>query len=43
MLLIPSDTSIEEFAIYDVEFDFGSLTLHGTQLERTEPVKSGKP
>jgi hypothetical protein len=40
--VIPSETNSEEFAIYDVEFDFGSLTLHGTQLER-KPIKSGKP
>jgi hypothetical protein len=41
--VIPSDTNVEEFAIYDVKFDFGSLTLHGTQLERTEPIRRGKP
>lgn len=40
--VIPSDTKIEEFAIYDVKFDFGSLTLHGRQLERTEPVRGGQ-
>ena len=41
--VIRSDTNIEELAIYDVKFDFGSLTLHGRQLERTKPIRSGKP
>jgi len=41
--VIPSDTNLEEFVIYDVKFDFGSFTLHGGQLEPTEPIRSGKP
>ena len=41
--VIPSDTNLEEFVIYDVKFDFGSFTLHGRQLEPTEPIRTGKP
>ena len=31
--VIPNETGVEEFAMYDVEFSFGTFTLYGTQIE----------
>ena len=31
--VILSDTDIEDFNLYDIEFEFGKLTLYGTQIE----------
>jgi hypothetical protein len=30
--VIPSDTNLEKFNMYHVEFDFGRFTLYGTQI-----------
>lgn len=30
--VMPSDSELDEFAIYEVEFDFGTFTLHATEL-----------
>jgi hypothetical protein len=31
--MIPNDTGVEEFTMYDIQFEFGTRTLYGTQLE----------
>ena len=31
--VIPNDTSLDAFTMYDVEFQFGKFTLYGTQIE----------
>jgi hypothetical protein len=31
--VLPNETGVEEFAMYDVKFSFGTFTLYGTQLE----------
>jgi hypothetical protein len=31
--VILSDTDIEDFTMYDIEFKFGIFTLYGTQIE----------
>jgi hypothetical protein len=31
--VIPSDSGLADFAMYDVRFDFGTFTLYGTQIE----------
>ena len=33
--IIPSDFGLDEFTMYDVEFEFGTFTLYGTQIEPT--------
>lgn len=33
LAVMPSDSKLDEFALYDVKFDFGTFTLHGTQLQ----------
>ena len=33
LAVVPSDSEIDEFALYDVAFIFGTFTLHGTQLK----------
>ena len=32
-MVIPSDSGLDEFNMYDVKFDFGTFTLYGTQIE----------
>ena len=43
--VITSDADRPEFTMYDVEFDFGVVTLYGTQIspsdEQIEPKPSG--
>jgi len=31
--VIPNDTGVEEFTLYDVKFPFGTRTLYATQIE----------
>jgi hypothetical protein len=31
--VIPNDTGVEEFTLYDIKFAFGIRTLYGTQIE----------
>jgi len=31
--VIPNDASLDAFTMYDVEFQFGTFTLYGTQIE----------
>ena len=33
LFVIPSDSGFQEFALYDVQFDFGRFTLYGTQIK----------
>lgn len=38
--VIPDDNNSPEFTIYDVQFSFGLMTLHGTQLDTWETESS---
>jgi hypothetical protein len=31
--VFPCDSGLDDFTMYDVEFDFGTFTLYGTQIE----------
>jgi hypothetical protein len=31
--VIPNDTNVDDFTMYDITFPFGTLTLYGTQIE----------
>lgn len=31
--LIPNETGVDEFTLYEIKFDFGTFTLYGTQIE----------
>lgn len=31
--VIPNDTGVDEFALYEVTFEFGTVTLYGAQIE----------
>jgi len=31
--VIPNDTGVEDFAMYDIKFSFGTFTLYGAQIE----------
>ena len=31
--VIPNDTGVDDFAMYDIKFPFGTFTLYGTQIE----------
>jgi len=35
--VIPHEKQLDEFALYDVDFDFGTRTLYGTQLVAAAP------
>jgi hypothetical protein len=35
--IVASDTNSEDFALYDIQFAFGIMTLYRTQFERIEP------
>jgi hypothetical protein len=30
--VIPNDTQVDEFTMYEIEFEFGPRTLYGTQI-----------
>jgi len=31
--VIPGDSALDAFTMYDVKFEFGTFTLYGTQIE----------
>jgi hypothetical protein len=33
LAVIPNDASLDAFTMYDVEFEFGTFTLYGTQID----------
>ena len=33
LAVIPSDSGLDDFTMYDVQFEFGTFTLYGTQIE----------
>jgi len=42
LAVIPSDSGLDDFTMYDVQFEFGTFTLYGTQIEadagNTDPI-----
>jgi hypothetical protein len=32
--VIPNETGVDDFALYEIKFDFGAFTLYGGQIER---------
>jgi hypothetical protein len=35
--VIASDSNLDEFTVYDIQFDFRTYTLYGTQLRPAPP------
>ena len=31
--VIPNETGVDEFTLYEIKFDFGTFTLYGAQIE----------
>ncbi|HYR89421.1 MAG TPA: hypothetical protein VE422_35425 [Terriglobia bacterium] len=38
MAVIPNDQDLDDFYMYDIQFDFGLYTLYGTQLGPAKPT-----
>lgn len=32
--VIPNETGVDEFTLYEIKFDFGTFTLYGAQIEQ---------
>ena len=37
LAVIPNPSNLAQFTMYDVQFDFGTFTLYGTQLSPAPP------
>ena len=33
IFVVPNDANLDAFTMYDIEFQLGTFTLHGTQIE----------
>jgi hypothetical protein len=46
LAVIPSDSGLDDFTMYDVQFEFGTFTLYGTQMkpmpDNTGPMSWGE-
>jgi hypothetical protein len=35
--VIPNETGVDDFTLYEIQFDFGVFTLYGAQIEHEPP------
>jgi hypothetical protein len=38
--MIPNETGVDDFALYEIKFDFGVFTLYGGQIEEEPQSKA---
>ena len=38
--VIPNETGVDDFTLYEIQFDFGAFTLYGGQIEQEPQSKA---